>query len=58
MSSHPTHSTPVPASAPAAAPWRRIVLGAVWLYVAALWLLALDHTFHWGLFGPTVPPQP
>jgi hypothetical protein len=34
------------------------VLGAAWLYVAALWLLALDQTFHWGLFGPAVPPQP
>ena len=30
----------------------KIVLAGVWLYVAALWLLALDQTFHWGLFGP------
>ena len=30
----------------------KIVLVAVWVYVAALWLLALDQTFHWGIFGP------
>jgi hypothetical protein len=36
--------------------WGRIVLVGVWIYVAALWLLALDQTFHWGLFGPVVPP--
>jgi hypothetical protein len=36
----------------------KIVLAAVWLYVAALWLLALDQTFHWGIFGPKVPPLP
>jgi hypothetical protein len=34
----------------------KIVLVGVWLYVAALWLLALDQTFHWGIFGPKVPP--
>jgi len=31
---------------------------ALWLYVAALWLLALDQTFHWGIFGPKIPPIP
>ena len=36
----------------------RIILVGVWLYVAALWLLALDQTFHLGIFGPTVPPMP
>lgn len=36
----------------------RIVLVAVWIYVAALWLLVLDQTFHWGIFGPKVPPVP
>jgi hypothetical protein len=34
----------------------RLILVAVWLYVAALWLLALDQTFNWGIFGPKVPP--
>jgi hypothetical protein len=38
--------------------WGKIALIAIWLYVAALWLLALDQTFHWGLFGPKVPPVP
>ena len=36
----------------------KIVLVGVWLYVAALWLLALDQTFHWGIFGPKVPLIP
>lgn len=36
----------------------KAVLTAVWLYVAALWLLALDQTFQWGIFGPKVPPVP
>jgi hypothetical protein len=36
----------------------KIVLVAAWIYVAALWLLALDQTFHWGIFGPKVPPVP
>lgn len=36
----------------------RIALAGIWLYVAALWLLALDQTFHWGIFGPKVPPVP
>ena len=36
----------------------KIVLVVVWIYVAALWLLALDQTFHWGIFGPKVPPVP
>ena len=36
----------------------KIVLVAVWIYVAALWLLALDQWFHFGIFGPKVPPVP
>lgn len=36
----------------------KIVLVGVWIYVAALWLLALDQTFKWGIFGPKVPPLP
>ena len=28
----------------------KVVLVAAWIYVAALWLLALDQTFHWGIF--------
>lgn len=38
--------------------WGKIILAAVWLYVGALWLLALDQTFHWGIFGPKLPPLP
>ncbi len=34
----------------------KIALVALWLYVAALWLLALDQMFHWGIFGPKVLP--
>jgi hypothetical protein len=36
----------------------KVVLIGVWIYVAALWLLALDQTFHWGIFGPKIPPVP
>ena len=36
----------------------KIVLAGVWIYVAALWLLALDQTFKWGIFGPKLPPIP
>ena len=28
----------------------QIAFVAVWIYVAALCLLALDQTFHWGIF--------
>lgn len=38
--------------------WGKIILVGVWIYVGALWLLALDQTFHWGIFGPKVPPIP
>jgi preprotein translocase subunit SecE len=38
--------------------WGRIAYVVVWIYVAALCLLALDQTFHWGIFGPKVPPVP
>lgn len=30
----------------------QVVLVVVWVYVAALWLLALDQWFDWGIFGP------
>jgi hypothetical protein len=36
----------------------QVVLVGVWLYVAALWFLALDQTFNWGIFGPKIPPLP
>ena len=36
----------------------QIAFVVVWIYVAALALLALDQTFHWGIFGPKVPPLP
>lgn len=51
---------PAPAWLESADPRKRvvgkIVFVGVWLYVAALWLLALDQTFHWGIFGPKLPP--
>jgi hypothetical protein len=36
----------------------KVVLIGVWLYVAALCLLALDQWFHLGIFGPKPPPLP
>ena len=38
--------------------WGKIIFAGIWIYVAALWLLALDQTFNWGIFGPKVPPVP
>ena len=38
--------------------WGKIIFAAVWVYVGALWLLALDQTFRWGIFGPKLPPLP
>ncbi len=38
--------------------WGKIIFCGIWLYVGALWLLALDQTFNWGIFGPKVPPVP
>lgn len=29
-----------------------VVLVGVWVYVAMIFLLALDQQFHWGIFGP------
>lgn len=29
-----------------------LVLIAAWIYVAMIYLLALDQQFHWGIFGP------
>jgi hypothetical protein len=34
------------------------IFAALCIYVAMLWLLALDQTFHWGIFGPKIPPTP
>jgi hypothetical protein len=36
----------------------KVVFVALWIYVAALWLLALDQWFNWGIFGPKIPPLP
>jgi hypothetical protein len=38
--------------------WGKIIFAGIWIYVGALWLLALDQTFNWGIFGPKVPPLP
>lgn len=38
--------------------WGRIILAGIWVYVGALWLLALDQNFGWGLFGPKSPALP
>lgn len=67
----PAATTPAPAVAtaePATAwidssdPRRRMIgqiaLVVIWIYVAALWLLALDQWFNWGIFGPKIPPIP
>lgn len=58
----PASSAPPPAWIDSADPrkrlWGKIALVVMWLYVAALCLLALDQTFHWGIFGPKVPPIP
>lgn len=29
-----------------------LVLVAAWIYVAMIYLLALDQQFHWGIFPP------
>ncbi len=34
------------------------LFAALCVYVAMLWLLALDQTFHWGIFGPKIPSMP
>ena len=71
-SAPPASATPAPAAAATTAanpawidsadPRKRaigkVVLVGIWIYVAALWLLALDQTFHWGIFGPKIPPVP
>ena len=36
----------------------KAIFAALCVYVAMIWLLALDQTFHWGLFGPKIPPLP
>mgnify|MGYP001005086401 CR=1 FL=1 len=30
--------------------WARVLFAGIWIYVGALWLLALDQTFRWGIF--------
>ena len=42
---------------PAKRMFGRIILVSVWLYVAAL-CAGPRPTFHWGIFGPTVPLVP
>jgi hypothetical protein len=34
------------------------IFAALCIYVAMIWLLALDQTFHWGIFGPKISPLP
>jgi hypothetical protein len=36
----------------------KIALVVIWVYVAALCLLAIDQWFNLGIFGPKVPPLP
>jgi len=31
-------------------PVATLVLAAVWIYVAMIYLLAMDQQFHWGIF--------
>ena len=35
--------------------WGKLIFAGIWIYVGALWLLALDQTFNWGIFGPKMP---
>ncbi|MEN9637343.1 MAG: hypothetical protein RL077_5747, partial [Verrucomicrobiota bacterium] len=35
--------------------WGRLILIVVVIYIAALWLLALDQIFNWGVFGAKIP---
>lgn len=51
----PTAPAPFRERHPTAA---NLIFAAVWIYVAALWLLALDQTFHWGIFDSKGPPLP
>ena len=64
---HPLPMASSAALAPAEAPawldsnnpqkrlWGRLILIAVVVYIAALWLLALDQIFNWGIFGAKNP---
>jgi hypothetical protein len=36
----------------------KIALVVLWIYVAALCLLAIDQWFNLGIFGPKMPPLP
>jgi hypothetical protein len=54
-SAPPPSAAPVPAAEPAD-PRRRLIanvtLAVFGLYVAMIYLLALDQQFHWGIFQP------
>ena len=52
----PTFTPWIDSADPRKRTWGKLILAAVWIYVAALWLLALDQTFNWGIFGPKLPP--
>lgn len=54
----PTFTPWIDSNDPRKRTFAKVALVAVWLYVAALWLLALDQTFDWGIFGPKIPPSP
>lgn len=55
----PEEMTPwIESSDPRKRLWGKIAFVAIWVYVAALWLLALDQWFNWGIFGPKIPPLP
>lgn len=55
----PDTRAPVPAALdPRRSVTGTLIVAAIWLYVAALWLLALDQTFNWGIFGPKTVAVP
>jgi len=57
-----TAETPPPAWIDSPDPKKKrlgqFLLAGVWIYVAALWLLAIDQYFNLGIFGPKIPPLP
>ena len=57
----PTATTPADAAEPFYKRHPKIanaIFAVLCVYVAMLWLLALDQTFHWGIFGPKMPLLP
>jgi hypothetical protein len=58
VSAAPTTTSWLDSSDPRKRLWGKIIFVGLWIYVGALWLLALDQTFNWGIFGPKVPPVP